>query len=1215
MSESSSHIYEQLPANQVAIVNQFCDQFEHAWRQGETPAIGDYLSTAPASVRKVLLHELVLIDATYRKQASVAFDVSDSYQQFHDLDQSWLAENIPTAVSIHPKDKSDLDPPMSTRYEIINEIGRGGMGIVYQARDRRLGRKVCLKSLHPETSRSPERLARFRREARVVSSLNHPNICTIYEFEEHDDRPYLVLEWIEGNTFRELERQGCDLRRLLGLMTQVARALDAAHAAGVVHRDIKPENLMVRGDGLAKVLDFGLARLVESEPSNVSLTDDQTAEGALLGTAKYMSPEQARGEPATAASDVFSLGIVLYELVTGRHPFPGAYLAGILNAIVETDPAPALTVNSVLDPQLVTLVSRMLEKIPEDRPTAADVVALLGSIDSLAEDQGICLSDSTTTTAQLIVGRESELQEIRLACTAAEGGRGGAVFVSGEAGIGKTTLLKGFANNVARRKGFIFLHGQCSQRLSTSDAYLPVLDALARCKDGPDGRFVEEMLKSKAPAWEALTASSTDALARLSTESGPLSQGRMKREFRTLLSALSQRRPVLLLLDDLHWSDASTVDLLSYVGQDLQDMRLLILGAYRTTESALENHPFERLRRDFVARGQGRDSTLPFLNCDEIVLFLERHFPAHRFPDSFAEFLHRRTEGSPLFLQGLVRYLQDRKVVTQEDDRWILTQDPLTLGHELPDSVASLIDTTLDQLKEEDRHLLQAASVQGSEFDSAVVADALEIDRAAAEEQLQRIEQVYGLIRTVEETEYSDGKLTLRHAFVHVLFQEALYAAITPARRAGWSLEIARVLEELHGRRAKGIALELAFLYEAARDFPSAIEWLLQAARQYVMIGANCEAAETCHRGLRLLEKLPPTSERDQTELELQFTSGFAETYVRGYGSSQSLLAYHRALELCERQPPTKEQFSVLHGIWVYHSARMDAENVATLEERIVQLANHLGLPCYHYAANTTIVLSLMHQGKLELAEKHLQLAQSVSEYSVDDDRHFIEQMCMPFGPAFHTARSWLRQLQGREEEALAETATAVAWEDELGVPQFQVSSWYATLHYLQRNAGQALYWARKSIEFARRADFDHYLDMASIIEAWAVEIGEVGDRLNRASLVEAVLKDMPDNRDERIRFGSPLQTCMLGEALASLGRHDEARAAFTDSLTFGRENNVRWWEAETLRQLGLLYEQAFDNLEQAEANVREGLVLAENQGAKLLVRRCLDDLKRLEAL
>src|SRR5215831_15437181 len=201
-----------------------------------------------------------------------------------------------------------------SHYRMLEKLGGGGMGVVYKAEDLRLGRRVALKFLPEELARDPEALERFRREARAVSGLNHPNICTIHEIDECERRLFIVMELIEGRTLRTMIGQPIKLESVAQLIGQIAKALRVAHTAGIVHRDIKPENIMVREDGLVKLLDFGLARLVLKDAQSTAETIDDTAPGRMLGTVRYMSPEQAGGLSVTSAADIFSLGIVLYEL-------------------------------------------------------------------------------------------------------------------------------------------------------------------------------------------------------------------------------------------------------------------------------------------------------------------------------------------------------------------------------------------------------------------------------------------------------------------------------------------------------------------------------------------------------------------------------------------------------------------------------------------------------------------------------------------------------------------------------------------------------------------------------------------------------------------------------------------------------------------------------------------------------------------------------------
>ncbi len=211
-------------------------------------------------------------------------------------------------------------------YEVLEELGRGGMGVVYKAKDVQLGRLVAIKFLPEQYVQDRRRLERFQREARTASALNHPHICTIHSMQEYEGQPFLVMELIEGQTLRALAGQHPSLGVVARLGRQVAEALSVAHAAGIVHRDIKPENIMVRDDGYVKVLDFSVACLLPTSPVQAVIsTGEGTPSGTVVGTARYMSPEQARGETAGSPSDIFSLGIVLYELATGQHPFQGTH--------------------------------------------------------------------------------------------------------------------------------------------------------------------------------------------------------------------------------------------------------------------------------------------------------------------------------------------------------------------------------------------------------------------------------------------------------------------------------------------------------------------------------------------------------------------------------------------------------------------------------------------------------------------------------------------------------------------------------------------------------------------------------------------------------------------------------------------------------------------------------------------------------------------------
>ncbi len=1221
--------------------------FEEAWRLGREPAIEDYLPPEGA-IRKALLVELVHADLEFRLKAGETTRVEKYLTTYPDLNRdpttvigllasehklrsrcdqpvepdeylrrypeyydAFLNRLAADAAGTHAA-ASTLVPPDYSRwrevpgYEIDSEIGRGGMGVVFKARDPQLDRHVALKFLPPEYVHSKDRLERFLREARTASALNHPHICTIHALGEHLEHPFIVMEFVDGRTLRArfADRPGVD--EVVGWLRQTAEALAAAHGAGVVHRDVKPENIMVREDGYVKVLDFGLARRLPTLSAAESDATPVSGAGAFVGTVAYMSPEQTRGATVQSPSDVFSLGIVAYQLLTRQHPFEAITPLATLTAIATSPVTSPSRLNPEISVALCDLIEAMLNKDSRLRPTAAEVASTLGGLADGAPARSV-----EPAPPRPIVRRQPELAALRTALADADAGRGNFLCIAGEPGIGKTTLVEDFlAELTADGAGCVLARGNCSERLASTEAYLPVIDALDSLLRGDGHGSAARLMKVLAPSWYAQVSPLAREATSDPTPAG--SQQAMLRELVIFLQELARLGTVVLFFDDLHWADASTVDLLAHLGRHGAGLRVLVVATYRPTEMLLGPHPFWGVKLDLQSRGICRELTLGCLARWDVSRYLDLAFPGHAFPESFADLVYARTEGSPLFVADLLRYLTERGAVAQGDGPWRLAGDAAHLSRGLPESVRGMIQRKLDRLGDEDRRLVAMASVQGQEFDTAVVSDALGRPAADVEERLQSLDRVHGLVRQVREEELPDRTLNLRYRFVHSLYQHALFDGLSPSRRSASALGLAKSLEHRYGEASGGVAAALADLYETGRDFARAAHYFLLAARNAARVFAHHESTALSGRGLELLAFLQDAPQRDALELPLQIIRGQQVQAVEGFTARAAEQAFDRARELADALGNGADLVGqVLWGLFTIHKVRSNLDKSWEMGEALIALGWRVGDTALELQGHQAMGVTALSRGEPAVALRCMNAA--VALY--DPGRHGANTFM--FGPdPRDVAKSygWLALwLAGRPDEAARQCDAALRLSRDLA-PSSQVMAFQfaAVLDHFRRDAVRV----NEHSAIARGVAVEHgmtwWQSWGAVSSGWSLAV-----RGAAAEGVALVRQGIEGLKASNSLSYSTYHLGLLAEALAAQGDVDGAREALDEALVMVERIGERIWEAELYRlrgEMGLQDAELGDSnaLHRAEADLARALEIAHSQEARSLELRAATSWARL---
>jgi len=602
------------------------------------------------------------------------------------------------------------------------------------------------------------------------------------------------------------------------------------------------------------------------------------------------------------------------------------------------------------------------------------------------------------------------------------------------------------------------------------------------------------ILRRHAPVWLAQLPGLIDPAEQLALQRQTVgaTQERMMRECAHALEALTAEHGLVLWLDDLHWSDRSTLSLLDFLARRREPARLLLLGTYRPVDVLQRAHPLVDLKRELQLHDLCQELPVTLLSEDAVADYLTQRFAGGitAIRHEMARVVYQRTEGNPLFMVNVVNDLLATGVMVQRHGQWALQRQRAT--KKTPASIHQFIEQQVKWLSSSEQEVLAAASVSGIEFSAATVATVLATDSQTVEQCCAALVQRELFLQASGIGEWPDGTVASQYRFRHALHQEIVYTRLTAARRAQWHQQVGLRKEQGYGTQAREIAVELAVHFAQGRDYRRAIQYLETAAWMALRRRAPQEAILHLTQALELLQRLPDTPERAQQELSLLIALGVPLHMTKGYGAAEVSRTYTRARALCQQLSDTPQLFLALTGLAWYHLVRGELQTMRAIGERLLSVAQRRQGPTLLLQAHLVLGTSLFHLGEFAACVAHMQQAEALCNAQLSNSQTFL----FPEGyevadPNVH-CRPYIAQAlcyQGYVEQARTKSLEAVAFAQSLAVP-FPLGSAMAlagVLHQLLQEPALARERAEAAIAVSTTHGFPHWLAQAMMLRGWAL--------------------------------------------------------------------------------------------------------------------------------
>ncbi len=775
--------------------------------------------------------------------------------------------------------------------------------------------------------------------------------------------------------------------------------------------------------------------------------------------------------------------------------------------------------------------------------------------------------------APFLVGREAELTQLQRMFEKTLSGERLVVFVTGEAGIGKTTLIDALLARLREREDVRVAAGQCVEQYGAGEAYMPLLEATARLCRGAGGERRIAALARYAPSWLAQLPSLLEPqdYERLQHRVQGTNRERMLREMAETAEGFAATRALVLVLEDLHWVDVSTLDWITYMARRRGATKLLILGTYRPADVLANNHPLHGVVQELWARGQCEVVPLAPLSEEAIAEYLAVRLNANVeargvVPEQLIPLLHQRTSGNPLFLVNTVDDLIRQGVFAEEAEPGTPRLDAVkAISEGIPDTVRQLIERQLERLLESERRLLEAASVVGVEFAAAEAAAGLLSEQDHVEATCERLARTGRWLRTGGAAEWPDGTISGRYSFLHAVHHEVVYAQVAEVRRVQLHRRMAARKEAAYGERVGEIATELAVHFEVGREPCQASVYLEQAGRNALQRSANAEATRHFTRALTVLAQLPASVERTRQELTLYLALGTPLLALKGYGSPEVRRHYQQARALCQALGDPPDLFPVLWGLWIAHAVAGELNAAEEFGGQLAQFAQQRGDADLALQAHHALWTTLVARGELTTCQSHIEHGLRLYQ----TDRHFAQTFVYGGHDAGACCRihgGYLSWLLGYPDRALrlSEEALALGAELSHGQTRAWALSGNAMVHHFRGEPIAAQQAAEEAMALSTEHQFALWAAYSPPVLGWALAMqGKTAEGLAHMQAGLVAL------RATGTGIWQSQFLALLASVYGEAGQLQEGLQAIADALVVCARNGEHFYEAELYRLKG----------------------------------------------